>query len=215
MMLHNGYSPVTVERQPPPPHEREWRHPAEISAEHRIVFAHEPPSRRLRVAALTSVAIALVTIGVAGWFVVSSSVGPEVATARRRTAATPTVIAVPVDLERHTALVTTRGMTQADGSDGVTDGHATLALPDGRPVVVHHVSQVGDITIVEVDIDEPSQFITIAKEVSTPIPAPEVIVDGTPALDDSGNLVGLYSPQADGLSLLLIDEALLAALRAP
>lgn len=35
----------------PPPHEREWRHPTEISAEHRIVFAAEPPSRRLRAAA--------------------------------------------------------------------------------------------------------------------------------------------------------------------
>jgi hypothetical protein len=215
MMLHNGYSPVTVERQPPPPHEREWRHPAEISAEHRIVFAHEPPSRRLRLAALTSAMLAVVMIGVAGWFVVSSSVGPEVAAVRQRTVATPTVIAVPVDLERHTALVTTRGMTHADGSDGVTDGRATVALPDGRPVTVHHVSQVGDLTIVEVDIDEPSQFVTVAAQVSTPSPAPAVIADGTPALDDSGNLVGLYSPHTDGLSLFLIDEALLAALRAP
>lgn len=206
---------MTVERQPPPPHEREWRHPAEISAEHRIVFAHEPPSRRLRVAALTSALIALVMVGVAGWLVVSSSVGPEVATARRRTVADPSVIAVPVDLDRHTALVTTRGMTQADESDGVTDGRATVALPDGRPATIQQVRQVGELTIVEVDVDEPSQFVTVAAHASTPSPAPDVIVDGTPAFDDDGNLVGLYSPHVDGLSLFLIDEALLAALREP
>jgi hypothetical protein len=48
---HSYYSRLFVDLVPPP-HEREWRHPAEISAEHRIVFAAEPPSRRLRVAAL-------------------------------------------------------------------------------------------------------------------------------------------------------------------
>jgi hypothetical protein len=44
----------------PPPHEREWRHPAEISAEHRILFAAEPPSRRLKVVALVIGACSLI-----------------------------------------------------------------------------------------------------------------------------------------------------------
>jgi len=55
----------------PPPHEREWRHPAEISAEHRIVFASEPPSRRLRISALITGVIA-VTAAVVAAVIVSA-----------------------------------------------------------------------------------------------------------------------------------------------
>ena len=55
----------------PPPHEREWRHPAEISAEHRIVFAAEPPSRRLRISALIPGVIA-VTVAVVAAVIVSA-----------------------------------------------------------------------------------------------------------------------------------------------
>jgi hypothetical protein len=53
-IAHQSYYSRLLVDLVPPPHEREWRHPAEISAEHRIVFAAEPPSRRFRVVALVA-----------------------------------------------------------------------------------------------------------------------------------------------------------------
>lgn len=234
--LHTDYSPVTVDR-PPPPHEREWRHPAEISAEHRIVFAAEPPSRRLRTAALGSAGLAFVLIGALSLYLIVDSVGPEVATTVRLANRQPTVMAIPVDSTEDVALVSARGMAIADSADGVADGMGMVSLPDGRRVEAEGRQTTGDLVIVSINASGGARYTAMApstdmtmtldgehppelmarlvskrsfEELSS---VPASIVDGTPVLDNAGNLIGLCSPHPDGIDLLLIDEALLSALR--
>jgi len=228
---------VTVDKPTPPPHEREWRHPAEISAEHRIVFAAEPPSRRLRAAAVISSALACIGIGLAAWLVATGSTGPEVGISSR-SAQRPMVVAVPVDAAAGVAVLTWRGMARADGADGEADGVASVSLLDGTRIEVRHRSSVGDLVVVSIDGDNTEPFTAIAPLNDTAMSivgnhpdslskrlvdvesfaelssAPASIVDGTPVLDTDGHLIGLCSPHADGVDLILIDEAVLAALRA-
>ena len=229
---------MTVDKPTPPPHEREWRHPAEISAEHRIVFAAEPPSRRLRAAAVISSALACIGIGLAAWLVATGSTGPEVGISSRRAQRQATVFAIPVDTAPGVALTTRRGMAGADGADGTADGIASVSLIDGTRVEVRHQQSIGNLVVVTIESDDVAAFTAIAASNTTTMTIvgnhpdslierlgnresfaaltspPSSISDGTPVVDAQGHLIGLCSPHTGGVDLILIDEAVLGALRA-
>lgn len=155
-MLRRGYSPVTVDSPAPRPHERDWRHPSEISAEHRIVFAAEPPSRRLRTAAIVSGSVAVAAAVAVGAIIATAPAGPQVAQVRRaeRPAATDPadVVAVPIRSgSGSVAAMTVTGMAVADALDGTTDGRADVTLHGGGRVEVRRIWSDQRIVIVATD----------------------------------------------------------------
>jgi hypothetical protein len=138
-MLRHGYSPVTVDDRAPRPHERDWRHPSEISAEHRIVFAAEPPSRRLRAAAIVSGTTAVIVAIAIGIVIASAPTGPEVATVRsadrQPTDRRADIVAVPINTPTgDIAAMTVTGLAAADAGDGSIDGRAVVDLHGGGRV---------------------------------------------------------------------------------
>ena len=155
-MLRHGYSPVTVDSRAPRPHERDWRHPSEISAEHRIVFAAEPPSRRLRTAAIVSGTVAVTAAVAVGAIIATAPTGPQVAQVRRAerpAAAEPAeVVAVPIRSgSGSVAAMTVTGMALADALDGTTDGRAVVTLHGGGRVEARRVWSDQRIVIVATD----------------------------------------------------------------
>lgn len=135
------------------------------------------------------------------------------------------------------ALVTDRGMAIADAADGAEDGLGMVSLPDGQQVIAQTRHRSGRLLIVSIEGGTRTEFaVTVArsdtamtlagdhpaalidelvdgesfKRLST---APASIIDGTPVLNPDGHLIGLCSPRADGVDVLLIDEGLLDALR--
>jgi len=180
-MLRHGYSPVTVDDRAPRPHEREWRHPSEISAEHRIVFAAEQPSRRLRTAAITSGMVVVIAAVVIGIVIASAPAGPEVASVRRAErpdgTAPASVVAVPIrSASGGVAAMTVTGLAVADARDGTLDGRAVVDLHGGGRVEARRLWADQRIAIVATS---PVGADAGASDLH-PIPAGEPLPVGTP-----------------------------------
>ena len=117
------------------------------------MFAAEPPSRRLRTAAIVSGTVAVTAAVAIGAIIATAPTGPQVAQVRRaERPAEPdptSVVAVPIrSASGSVAAMTVTGMAVADAVDGSTDGRAIVTLLGGGKVEVRRVWSDQRIVIV-------------------------------------------------------------------
>lgn len=117
------------------------------------MFAAEPPSRRLRTAAIVSGTVAVVAAVAVGAIIATAPAGPQVAQVRRAARPVATepaaVVAVPIRSgSGAVAAMTVTGMAVADAHDGTTDGRAVVTLHGGGRVEVRRVWSDQRIVIV-------------------------------------------------------------------
>lgn len=123
------YALAFVERGPLPPHERSWRHPSELAADHRREIRTERPSRSVRAAALTGGTLTILLVGV-----VVLSVTP-------RATPNPTVTGSTPVAQRVTTVA-----LGAPGADAIARSVAAALPPRPAPVVAEPplVTGLGD-----------------------------------------------------------------------
>jgi len=206
-----------VDRAPLPPHERPWRHPSELGPPE-----HEPTSTNGRVLIVTTATLSLLLIGLLALSMTPGRGADPIAVG----STTEQVSAVPAALEQPSLpMVTPLG----DDGWGVTTLQATTAdsgrmaarLPSGNVIDVHIVDRDEESGVTLVSLPTRTRGYELAA--ASPAPSDTVVVhglepmvvsmveiagldvaEGTPILDDRGDLVGLCTWEAGGVAVMTV-----------
>lgn len=206
-----------MDRAPLPPHERSWRHPSELGPP-----AHEPTSTSGRVLIVTTATLSLLLIGLLAVSMTpgrgTAPVAVEVTTlpsAPRRAALEqpPLPMVTPLGDEGW-------GVTTA-GAVGARSGLMAARLPTGDIVDVEIVRRDAESGVTLVSLPEQTHGYQLAA--SSPAPSDTVVVhgaepqvvsmvdvagldvvEGTPVLDDAGELVGICTNVAGAVSVMTV-----------
>jgi hypothetical protein len=221
---------------PLPPHERAWRHPSEVAAAERLAIRHTSLQRSTRGFAIATGSIGLVALGVLMIVVtpptqdspvaVSATTSPSVAPSTVRTTiarvapvvarAVPHALATPIG-DGRLALMTAPGSTIRRGAEldvQLTNGPVvTAVVNDTAPgVVVVSIASGTDGHEIAASPPEPEDIVTVLAEPPVSIAYSALTTldaeEGTPVLDDDGDLVGLCSQRhgaGDDQPITLID----------
>jgi hypothetical protein len=227
------YDLAFVGSPPIPPHERTWRHPSELAAAERHAIRHTEVQRSTRGFAIATGSIGLIAVAVLMILVTppaqdspvavsatTSPSAPRPTTARAITPvaarAVPKVLATPIG-DGHLALMTAPGSSIRRGAEldvQLTNGPVVTAVVDATSAGVVIVSIASGQNGHEIAATQPNPDdivtvlaeppVTIAFAALTTLDAAE----GTPVLDDDGELIGLCSQRhgaGDDQPITLID----------
>ncbi len=222
---------------PLPPHERTWRHPSEVAAAERRAVQRTLAHRSTRGFAIATGSIGLVALGVLMILVtppaqespvaVSATTSPTVTPSSTRStptrAATPVAArAVPHELatpigDGHLALMTAPGSTIRRGAEldvQLTNGPVVTAVVSATApgVVVVSIKSSGSGHAIATAPPDPDDIVTVLAEPPVTIAFAALTTldadEGTPVLDDDGDLIGLCSQRhgaGDDQPITLID----------
>jgi hypothetical protein len=206
-----------VDRAPLPPHERPWRHPSELGPPE-----HEPTSTRGRVLIVTTATLSLLLVGALALSMTPGqgpgpiAVGSTTAEASTRPAALEQPglpMVTPLGDEGY-------GVTTA-GAAGGSRARMAARLPSGAVVDVYIVrrDEASGVTLVslptrtsgyELAASRPAPSDTVVVQAREPIVVAMVdiagldVAEGTPVLDDQGDLVGLCTWDADTITVMTV-----------
>lgn len=138
------------------------------------MFAAEPPSRRLRVAAIVSGTAAVIAAIAVGIVIASAPTGPEVALVRsadrQPSGGSADVVAVPIQTPMGgVAAMTVTGLAAADAVDGSLDGRAVVDLHGGGRVEARRLWSDQRIAIVATSPIDPDGADTATTFVVQPL----------------------------------------------
>lgn len=236
-MRRDRYDLALVGSPPLPPHERTWRHPSELAAAERREIQHTVVQRSTRGFAIATGSIGVVALGVlmilvtppaqdAPVAVSATTSPPATPSALRPTSsrtATPVAArAVPHELatpigDGHLALMTAPGATIRRGAEfdvQLTNGPVVTAVVNGTApgVVVVSIASGGSGHDIAPERPDPDDIVTVLAEPPVTIAFAALTTldarEGTPVLDDDGDLVGLCSQRhgaGDDQPITLID----------
>jgi hypothetical protein len=221
---------------PLPPHERAWRHPSEVAAAERLAIRHTSLQRSTRGFAIATGSIGLVALGVLMILVtppaqdspvaVSATTSPSLTPSTVRTTITrvapvaaravPHALATPIG-DGRLALMTAPGSTIRRGAElnvQLTNGPVVTAVVNDTAagVVVVSIASGTDGHEIAASAPEPEDIVTVLAEPPVTIAYSALTTldaeEGTPVLDDDGDLVGLCSQRhgaGDDRPITLID----------
>lgn len=204
-----------MDRAPLPPHERPWRHPSELGPP-----AHEPTSSSGRVLIATTATLSLLLIGLLALSMTPGPGDPPVAVGSTTEQATTP----PAALERPTMPMVTPlgddgfGVTTAEAAAGTRGMRMAAQLPSGDVIDVHIVRHDAESGVTLVSLPTRTDGYELAAH--SPAPSDTVVVhgvepvvvsmyeitrlvvaEGTPVLDDHGDLVGLCTWDGDAVAI--------------
>lgn len=187
------YSAVFVDSAPVPPHERPWRHPSELAADHRAAVVAERPSRSSRALALITGALGIAVVGVAVAALSPgadtrtgpAAAGPEMSdvvmtTLIRVSDRTPVPLATPVrstdgPAGRQMVLAPARSVAAALAADrSGADRIITVQLVDGTTVLAEVVDDGAGGGLAMLEFVEPAETATF--DLARRVPGPEGMV---------------------------------------
>lgn len=236
-MRRNRYDLRLVGSPPLPPHERTWRHPSELAAAERDAVQQAVVQRSTRGFAIATGSIGLVALGALMIVVtppaqdspvaVSATTSPSTTfTAQRPTTsrhATPAAArAVPHELatpigDGHLALMTAPRSNIRRGAEldvQLTTGPVvTAVVNDTAPgVVIVSITASGSGHEIAASPPDPDEIVTLLAEPPITIAFAALTTldarEGTPVLDEFGDLIGLCSQRhgaGDDQPITLID----------
>ena len=235
-MRRNRYDLRLVGSPPLPPHERTWRHPSELAAAEREAIQQTVVQRSTRGFAIATGSIGLVALGALMIVVtppaqdspvaVSATTTPTVtstlrpATSRNTTPAAargvPHELATPIG-DGHLALMTAPGSAIRRGAEldvQLTTGPVVTAVVNDTAPGVVIVSITSDATGHDIAASppDPDEIVTLLAEPPVTIAFAALTTldarEGTPVLDEYGDLIGLCSQRhgaGDDQPITLID----------
>ncbi len=218
---------------PLPPHERTWRHPSEVAAAERLAIKHTTAQRSTRGFAIATGSIGLVALGALMILVtppaqdspvaVSATTSPSTVRAAPVRTVTPAAArAVPHELatpigDGRLALITAPGLAVRRGDRldvQLTNGPIVTAVVNDtvQGVVVVSIAQSASGREIAATPPDPDEIVTVLADPPVTIAFSALTTldarEGTPVLDDDGDLIGLCSQRhgaGDDQPITLID----------